>query len=145
MLYRDKDYYELLCSIPKLVLVPLDADYQELMRSSAFCATITGSVGWESMLAGKPAMVFGYSWYSACPACFRVTSIDECRRAISAMKQMSKEDVHRALMRYLIYYSRFFVKFAGNPRHVREFDCSYEEQIKAYATAVTAPSAVIDT
>jgi hypothetical protein len=137
MLYRDEAYYDLICRIPKVVLLSMGCSYQDLMSRSCFNATITGSVGWESMLQGKPVLIFGNSWYAECSACFQVSSVEECRKAFSRMREMRSEEVQIALMKYILYYERFFVPFAANPRHVVEFDLSYEEQIRAFAQAAS--------
>lgn len=140
MHYRDESYYDLLSSIQKVRFVGLDSSYDDLMARSLFNATITGSIGWESMIRGKPVMIFGNSWYSGCDACFHVGSMDECLRAISRIRELSQEDVKKALMRYVLYYDRYFLPFAGNPRHVIEFDLSYEEQIDRYAGLIASVS-----
>jgi hypothetical protein len=138
MLYRDECYYDLIAGIQKVRYVGLDASYDALMSGSLFNATITGSVGWESMIRGKPIMIFGNSWYAGCDACFRVGSTDECSNAIGRMLSMTQDDVRKALIRYVLYYERFFIPFASNPRHVAEFDLSYEEQIAEYSRLILA-------
>lgn len=134
--YRSIEYYRVLKSIPKVELVPLDASYEDLMQKSRFCATITGSVGWESMLSGRPVIVFGDNWYSSCRGCFHVTSVDECREAIAAMRAISKEEVFSSLLRFIIYYSHSFIDIAANPTRLKLFDKPIKDQITGYVNLI---------
>ncbi len=48
--------------IPKVVFVSTDVSSFELCENTGAVATITGTVGLESMVRGKPVIVFGLSW-----------------------------------------------------------------------------------
>ncbi len=67
-------FFRRLSSIPNVVLVSRDVDTYALIERSQFVATITGTVGWEAITGGKPALVFGYAWYRNFPG---VTSYRE--------------------------------------------------------------------
>jgi hypothetical protein len=63
---RGWDYYPRLAAVPGVRLVPLEHSPFELIDKSRATATITSTVGWESVARGKPTMVFGYPWYIYC-------------------------------------------------------------------------------
>ncbi len=69
---RNADFYRMLARIPRVKLVPIEQDSRELQRNARIGATITGSSGWESLMAGVPAIVFGQTWYSGCAAVLRL-------------------------------------------------------------------------
>ena len=46
---RGKWFYERLAGIPQVELVPRKLDTYELLRRCRFAATITGTIGWESI------------------------------------------------------------------------------------------------
>ena len=82
---RGKWFYERLNGIANAELVPVETDTYELLRKSRFAATITGTVGWESISGGKPVLVFGPGcWYRTLPGVifythqFRVEDVLEC-------------------------------------------------------------------
>lgn len=59
---RPLSFYKRLRSIPKVKLIhPFENSFL-LNKSAAFTATITGSVGFESMLLGKTPLYFGYTF-----------------------------------------------------------------------------------
>lgn len=83
---RGKWFYERLAGIPQVQLVPRTMDTYELLRKSRFAATITGTIGWESISGGKPVLIFGPgAWYRSLPGVilfkkhFRVEDVLECR------------------------------------------------------------------
>ena len=65
---RGKWFYERLAGIPQAELVPRTMDTYQLLRESRFAATITGTIGWESITGGKPVLIFGPgAWYRSLP------------------------------------------------------------------------------
>lgn len=56
---RPVNFYKRLRKIPKVKLVKPSANSFELILNSEFVATITGTVAWEAMIFGKPALCLG--------------------------------------------------------------------------------------
>lgn len=56
-------FFHRLKRIPNVTFLPSSANTYELTRKARFVATITGTVGWEAIRQGKPALVFGKAWY----------------------------------------------------------------------------------
>ena len=55
--------------------------------SKKAAATITGNVGWESVLRGKKAIVFGVPWYRDCTGVCKVESVEDCRKVIEEVQK----------------------------------------------------------
>lgn len=81
---RDETFYRDLARIPNVTLVPMSTPSFELIDQSAIVATVAGSVGWEAINRGKPAMIFGDAWYEGCEGAYRIRTAAECRRVLSA-------------------------------------------------------------
>lgn len=63
--FRPRGFYASLKTIPGVVLVSPFEDGMDLLRRSSLVTTITGTIGWEALLVGKPLVVFGETHYAA--------------------------------------------------------------------------------
>jgi hypothetical protein len=59
-----------------------DAPQFELIDNSRAVATITGTSGWEALIRGKQALIFGEAWYQACLGAHRIRIREDCNAAI---------------------------------------------------------------
>lgn len=60
---RGHGFFERIKRIDGLRMVPLNENTFKLIEHAQFVATITGTAGWEAIRGGKPALVFGRTWY----------------------------------------------------------------------------------
>lgn len=94
--YRFRGYYEQLARLSNVKVVPMETNTYVLTRHSRAVATITGTSGFEAILCGKPALVFGYPWYKGAPGLFEVRDLASCRealRSISSSFSFSESEV----------------------------------------------------
>jgi hypothetical protein len=84
-------------------LVGIQVPSAGLARGSQFTSTITGSIGWESLLIGKPCVTFGKPWYFACNSCYLVDSLEDARKAVADILSKGKAEVEADLLRWLAY------------------------------------------
>lgn len=83
--YRFKGYYKKLAALPNVRLIPVETDSFTLIEKCHAIATIAGTVGFEGVLNGKPALIFGYPWYMEAPGVFKVSSVEECASAFATL------------------------------------------------------------
>jgi len=67
---REELFYTRLQRIPKVVYISPVVDTHILTAHARFVASINGTVGWEAIQYGKPALVFGKAWYRSLPGVF---------------------------------------------------------------------------
>jgi hypothetical protein len=79
---RSDDFYERVTRYPNVRLLPANATVGDYLEKARAVATITGSVGWQALCLGVPALVFGAAWYRKCPGVFEVRSGADIRRAV---------------------------------------------------------------
>ena len=76
------EFYNILASMSKVELIPLTYTSFDLIDRAKASATVSGTVGWESVVRGKPTLLFGYSWYRDCKGVFVTHSVEDCKNAI---------------------------------------------------------------
>lgn len=69
--YRRPLFYHRLRRIPQVRMMPSHANTHELTGAAAYVATISGTVAWEAILMGQPALVFGDTWMQNLPGVTR--------------------------------------------------------------------------
>ena len=67
--FKGIKFYKELKKINNLELISSKTRSEEIINNAICTATITGTSGWESIKAGKKAIVFGYPWYSSHKDC----------------------------------------------------------------------------
>jgi hypothetical protein len=80
------EYYNKIASMPNVELVPLTYTSFELIDRAKAAATVSGTVGWESVVRGRPALLFGHSWYKDCEGVFAINTVEDCKEAIRKIK-----------------------------------------------------------
>lgn len=84
--YRYKGFYRVLAAIPGVRLVPLETSTFDLIHSSQAVATVTGTAGWEAVLRGKPALIFGFPWYRHCDGVLSVRDTVSARETLARIR-----------------------------------------------------------
>jgi hypothetical protein len=64
---RPLDFYHAIRRIPGVRLLGPDEDTWSLIANAAAIAVITGTMGWEGLLFGKPVVTFGDVWFNVLP------------------------------------------------------------------------------
>jgi hypothetical protein len=67
---REEPFFRRLEALPNVRLIRQETDTYDLIRHARCVATWSGTAGWEALLMGKPAIVFGYAWYRRLPGVF---------------------------------------------------------------------------
>jgi len=80
-LRRSKDFYQKLASRNNIELVPSETNTYELIDRASCVATVGGTVGWEAIVRGVPALVFGGAWYVGCRSIFKIETLEDLRQA----------------------------------------------------------------
>lgn len=129
--YRDKLFYACLQELKNVELVPLEIDSEELIQSSKMVATLTGTLGWEAITKNIPALVFGNTYYMACRAARKITSVESCKIAIKELTSLTPQDFEKEIVRYISYYhqQKWIVQTANWQTNFSLNSIGYEEQI----------------
>lgn len=83
---RDDHLYFDLSRMGNVQLVPMSTSPFELIDSSLAVATATGTAGWEALVRGRPALVFGNAWYQRCFGATRVRTNEDLADALGRLE-----------------------------------------------------------
>ncbi len=97
---RSPDFYERIARHDNVRLMPAATGTASLIEDARAVATVTGSVGWQALGRGKPALVFGAAWYRAAPGAYRIREGRDLEAALSDIQGGAEIDPD-ALGRFL--------------------------------------------
>ena len=132
---RWRDYYDDFLRLPNVSLVRPDYPAQDLLTRCKAVATITGTIGWEALARGKPALYFGLAWYGVCRSAYRIRSVADVEDALTKIQQgevPDEQDV-RALIE-TVY--RVGVPCYTNPSLSSQLDIDDQELAERLALAI---------
>ena len=92
---KTNQYYNKIASMPNVELLPLTHTSFELIDNAKASATVSGTVGWESVVRGRPALLFGHSWYMDCEGVFRISTVEDGKGAIRKLLNGYKVNAHK--------------------------------------------------
>ncbi len=76
---RPIEFYEAIRRIPAVRLLSPNEDVWSLIRNAGAIAVITGTMGWEGLLFGKPVITFGDVFYNRVPQVYRAFEVPKDR------------------------------------------------------------------
>ncbi|MDF2529245.1 MAG: hypothetical protein K0Q57_125 [Gammaproteobacteria bacterium] len=97
---REAYFFQRLAGIDKVRLLPKTVSTVELTENAKFVATVTGTAAWESICGGKPALVFGYTWFETLPGIVKFSDSFTVEALLSyKIDQAELQDKFNALLR----------------------------------------------
>ncbi len=134
--FRDISDYKKILELKNVLLLSAFEDVDKLMKHAQFSATISGAVGWQSLLQNRPCVVFGNPWYSPCESCFVVKSTDECKRYMRSIEDKTTEDVKKDFLRFISFYQKDFVISSNSHDYAIASDLNYNDLVNNLADKV---------
>ena len=111
---RSVEFYSHMLKDPRVRFVKRSVNSNLLMSKAGYVTSVCGSVSWEAIRAGKPCIVFGWAWYSACRSCFSVDSVASLKAAFLDAAGKSKEEVFKDLNDFLAELEPRIIYAAAN-------------------------------
>lgn len=94
-------YYEKLRRLPNVVLVHPFADSHEVIKHADLVIVISGTVGWEALLYGKPVITLGNVFYNNSGLVYKVSDLGELKKAIRHLSKNYQLDKDK-LLKYIL-------------------------------------------
>lgn len=86
---RSRGCWELLSKLDNVIICDLEVSSITLVKMASLVVTVTGTVGWEAMVNGKPCLYFGGAWYQNFPQARRA-SIGDLRAQLIELLSLDK-------------------------------------------------------
>jgi hypothetical protein len=100
---RDRQFYDAIAALPNTTIADIDQDSFELIDHASCVATITGTVGFQAVLRGRPVIVFGTAPYRHFPSVFHVANLNDLAAAIDSITKNNLAPDAKEVMRYAIW------------------------------------------
>lgn len=134
---RTTQFYDEIAAMPNVRLVPLSSPPFPLIDHARAVATISGTIGWESLIRGKPVLTFGDSWYSPCEGVFSTPSLHACRDAIAKIEAGFKVDHAKVRLFVHVLETQCFRGYIDHDNQ-KVAGVSHADNVVALATALRA-------
>lgn len=89
---RQSDFYRKVSALDNVDLITSSRDSFELIDKAKAVATVTGTVGLESVIRSVPVLSFGYAWYAICHGVFTVKTAQELKFALMKIERGYRVD-----------------------------------------------------
>ena len=83
--YRHADFYKNVSKLEKIKLIPLDTDTFNLIDNCKAIATITGTVGVQSLIRNKPVLSFGVASFRDHKMVYEINNTKQLKDALTAL------------------------------------------------------------
>ncbi|MBN2059268.1 MAG: hypothetical protein JW882_02520 [Deltaproteobacteria bacterium] len=134
---RSFEFYDYIVSLPNVEFVPLSYTSFDLIDASIASATVSGSVGWESVVRGRPSFLFGHAWYKDCEGVFCTSEKSRLIDAIDAIKDGYSPDRNKVLLFAKALEATSF-KGAINPLIEKAGTVSHKENVSNFAESINS-------
>jgi len=101
--YRSPILYSEIASLDNVRLVPIEEDTFSLIDRSVAVATITGTVGMQALIRGKPVLIFGTAPYRGAFGAFPISNLQDVRDAFGDIQTLKSTIIGQKAREFLDY------------------------------------------
>jgi hypothetical protein len=125
---RTKDFYNDINKFKNVKMIDSKINPFKLIDNAKAVVTLTGTSGFEAVLRGIPALVFGYAWYRNCPGVFYTTTSSECADALKKIDDGFKVN-SKEVESYLLDLEKKCVRVCLPSSRIGSIQITYGEQV----------------
>jgi len=107
---RDLNFYKEISKLENVQFVKTDFNSDLLLKNAFINATVTGSLGSDSIKYKIPTIIFSHTWYSSCGICKVVGSVAECSEAIKFLSKLSPSKINNQINAFKKNVQKFLFK-----------------------------------
>lgn len=98
---RSIEYYKKLAKLKNVFLIDKNYNNQNLIKHSQFVLALNGSSPFKAILMGKPAAIFGTSWYNNLKLLKKIDSVQLQKKFLKNYK-IVKKNYHQDIIKFCI-------------------------------------------
>lgn len=129
---RDLHFYEALLKIPNVKLVSLKNDSFTLIDKAQGVASVGGTMCWEAIARGKPALCFGDTWFKACHGVFPITSKETLKNAYCEILHGFKPCIEKVKLFAKLVRDINFNGAVGGVRNLKQYGLTSKKNADVY-------------
>lgn len=133
---RSIGFYQDLLKTRGVVLINKNAESLNLIKNAKAIATSTGTPGWEALFRQKPVMMFGSYIYQFADGVFKITTNDDCVKAIHEIFINNKKPLLRNTKIFLKALSDVSIQAVIDPDYLTVSHLKEEENIRNITNAL---------
>lgn len=133
---RIKRFYDDLIKNPRVKFVPLEMDSFSLIENSIAVSTITGTVGWESVVRKKPVIIFGVIWYECMRGVLRVKDDESAAKIYEFIKNYEYSE--QALYAYLYTFSQHTIQAYHYSTYKKLTGISHDDSVDRLVQSISS-------
>lgn len=114
---RRDSFYSGISRLDNAYFINQDFSQDDLIKKSQITATVSGSVGWESLLNKIPVLLFSDNWHSQCNASRYVYDEISIKKAIEAYSNMTSISIEEDVINFAIKISPSLIFGSLNSNH----------------------------
>lgn len=99
--YRSPHFYKDINELKNVCLANLDVDTFELIDKAKFIATITGTVGIQSLIRGTAVLTFGCASFREFEYSYQVSNVDDIKNITTKYSSLNKDEIKTSMLKYL--------------------------------------------
>ena len=134
--YRDRDYLKNLEKINNVIVVSSNHNYQILFKNALITATISGSISWQGLVEGIPAITFSDTWLSDCSSVRLITKSKYIQKDIEYLLNKKKSEVQKDAIDFIEKNQKYFLETVVYSKHLRFFNNQKEKPVEVLANAI---------
>ena len=133
---RIKRFYDDLIKNPRVRFVPLEMDSFTLIKKAMAVSTVTGTVGWESVVRKKPVIIFGVIWYECMRGVLRVKDDESASKIYEFIKNYKYDE--QALYAYLHTFAQHTIQAYHYSTYKEVTGISHDDSVNRLVQAISS-------
>jgi hypothetical protein len=134
---RTHDFYERCDRLKNVKLVATETSSFDLIDNAKAVATVTGTVGLESVIRSVPVLCFGHAWYAQCEGVFEIRNNNELHAVLQKIKKGYQID-KKAVEYFLYAIEEISLQCYLNPGNKAGVSFDKEENLKNLIACLVA-------